>query len=322
MVGALLSLAGAVLLIVLMGLLALTVLIAKIAVFGLFLLAPFAAVVGILPGAGRRLAWVWVASVGQTTLIVVGSGLLLSLMMIVQISLTEAVGTVGEVGLVGRFASFDLVTFTAIMARRRFLGGLQSFTNQLFERLTRATPGGEATASPLAPAAAGTNFMSIDRAGGRGVFGSVVPTALFLNQRLGERRNAHRSLDNLWRVQAYQEQRDYGRVLMNRDFVTRALRPVPRMRWRRVDVPRSGGPGSRPGSRSGPRPWLRLCSRPRRTRRPRRPGRACLSCAADPSGEAGAARRPAVPLGAGGERDRPGERPVWAVAVEGACWSC
>lgn len=237
MVGALLTLVGALLLIVLMGLLALTVLIAKIAVFGLFLLAPFAVVVAILPGGGRRLAWVWVASVGQTTLIVVGSGLLLSLMMIVQINLTDAVGSVGQVGLVGRFASFDLVTFTAIMARRRLLGGLQSFTNQMSERLTRATPGGEATASPLAPAAAGTNFLSIDRAVGRGVFSSVVPTALFVNQRLGERRNARRGLLNLWRVQAYQEQRDYGRVLMNRDFVTRALRPVPRMRWRRVDVP-------------------------------------------------------------------------------------
>jgi hypothetical protein len=237
MVGALLTLVGSLLLLVFMGLLALTVLIAKVALFGLFLLAPFAVVVAILPGGGRRLVWVWLASVGQTILIVVISGGLLSTVLIVQINLSKAVGTVGQVGLVGRFATFDLITFTGIMARRRALGGIQSFTNQLSERLTRATPGGAVTSSPLSPQSAGTNFSLVDRAVGRGAVGAVVPTALFLNQRLGERRNANRSLTNLWRVQAYQEQRDYGRVLMARGVSDRVLRPVPHMRWRRVDVP-------------------------------------------------------------------------------------
>jgi hypothetical protein len=184
------------------------------------------------------LAWVWVASVGQTTLIVVGSGLLLSLLLIVQIRLSESIGTVDEVGLAGRFASFDLVTFTAIVARRRFLGGLQSFTNQVSERLTRATPGGQATVSPLSPESTGTNFGAIDRVAGRAVIGTVLPLGLKLNQRLASERSAKISarhgLENLWQVQRYQEQRDIGRVVM-RPSLNQRFRPIPTQRWRKRD---------------------------------------------------------------------------------------
>jgi hypothetical protein len=240
MVGALLTLVAALLLMAFMGLLALTVLIAKIALFGLFLLAPFAVVVAILPGAGRRLVWVWVASVGQTVLIVVSSGGLLSVVVIVQINLTQAVGQVGEVGLVGRYASFDLVVFTAILARRRLLGGLQSFTNQMSERLTRATPGGQATVSPLSPANAGTNFSLIDRVAGRAAVGTFLPLALTVNQRWVAHRNARISarygLENLWHQNRYQEKREYGRVLMGGTFNQNSLvRPTPPMRWRRAE---------------------------------------------------------------------------------------
>jgi hypothetical protein len=124
MLGALVVLIASVVLGVFLGFSGLTVVVAKLLVVVVFVLAPFAALVAILPGYGRRLAWAWIAALIQ----LVGAVVVMSFLLSALLLTTDAIlGLTSDAPPIERFALLNVLVLTAYISRRRQLLNLQAF---------------------------------------------------------------------------------------------------------------------------------------------------------------------------------------------------
>lgn len=157
--GAVLTFGASIVMVVLIALIALTIVVAQVVLVILFALLPFAALAGILPGAGRELAWRWVAALLRVALAVVGMSFVLSLLLLTIRSLLE-VST--DVGLVERFALVNMVVLAAFIARRRIINSGHGLAASMGQRLAARRSGGDRVAPWLAaPALAGATGFAL-----------------------------------------------------------------------------------------------------------------------------------------------------------------
>ena len=141
---AILYLVAAFFMFLLLGMVSLTILLAKLGVIFLFALAPFATVLAVLPGGGRRSAWRWLSSLlSMLGLVAAMSFILAFLVVAVDGFLTS---TNEAVEPIERFLVLDTMVIGAVIARKRLLTAGQSLANHLGDRLTASTPGGAGAA--------------------------------------------------------------------------------------------------------------------------------------------------------------------------------
>lgn len=157
--GAILTFGAALVMVVLMALVSVTVVVAQVIAIVLFAIAPFALLAGVLPGAGRELAWRWVAALVRVVLAVVGMSFVLSLLLLTVTSLLQATA---DVGLVERFALVNVVVVAMLVARKRILGAGHTLASSFGQRLASRRVGGERVAPWLTgPALAGATGFAI-----------------------------------------------------------------------------------------------------------------------------------------------------------------
>ncbi len=157
--GAVFTFGAALVMVVLIALVALTIVVAQVVLVILFALLPFAALAAVLPGAGRELAWRWLAALLRVVLAVIGMGFVLSLLLLTIRSLLEAST---DVGLVERFALVNMVVVAAFVARRRIIAAGHGMATTVGQRLSSRRAGGERVAPWLAaPAVAGATGFAL-----------------------------------------------------------------------------------------------------------------------------------------------------------------
>jgi hypothetical protein len=145
--GAVLTFGAALVMVVHMALVSLTVVVAQVVAIVLFAVAPFALLAAVLPGAGRELAWRWVAALVRVVLAVVGMSFVLSLLLLTVTALLDATN---DVGLVERFALVNVVVIAMLVARRRILAAGHSLAGSFGQRLATRRAGGDRVAPWLA----------------------------------------------------------------------------------------------------------------------------------------------------------------------------
>ncbi|HLT70853.1 MAG TPA: hypothetical protein VKZ72_11835 [Acidimicrobiales bacterium] len=178
-IAATLNLLGSIVVVVLFCLVAVTLLIAKFTLTLIFAATPVAAVAAIFPGAGRRGAWMWVGSLLQVYVVVVGSAGLLALLLIM---VDATFGTVMHVNLVQRWVLVLVVLATMFLLRRRLLTGSRVLAGKFADSLTRLSVHN----AGYEGGAVGANLTAPEDLAGRS----------FATRRT-ERRGARRSLRNL-----------------------------------------------------------------------------------------------------------------------------
>lgn len=157
--GAVLTFAAAAVMVVLMALVALTIVVAQVIAIVLFAIAPFALLAAILPGAGRELAWRWVAALVRVVLAVVGMSFVLSLLLLTVTALLQATD---DVGLVERFALVNVVVIAMLVARKRILAAGHTLATSFGQRLAARRVGGERVTPWLtAPSLAGATGFAL-----------------------------------------------------------------------------------------------------------------------------------------------------------------
>ena len=157
--GAVLTFGAAVVMVVLMALISITVVVAQVVAIVLFAIAPFALLAAVLPGAGRELAWRWVAALVRVVLAVVGMSFVLSLLLLTVTALLQATD---DVGLVERFALVNVVVIAMLVARKRILAAGHALASGFGQRLATRRVGGERTAPWLAaPTLAGATGFAL-----------------------------------------------------------------------------------------------------------------------------------------------------------------
>lgn len=157
--GAVLTFGAAIVMVVLMALIAVTVVVAQVMAIVLFAIAPFALLVAVLPGAGRELAWRWVAALVRVVLAVVGMSFVLSLLLLTVTALLQATN---DVGLVERFALVNVVVVAMLVARKRILAAGHTLATGFGQRLATRRAGGERVTPWLtAPALAGATGFAL-----------------------------------------------------------------------------------------------------------------------------------------------------------------
>jgi hypothetical protein len=223
LLGALLVMASSILVAVLLILLGLTIVVGKLLALLLFAVAPLAALVTILPGAGRRLAWSWLTSLMQAVIAVVAMSFLLSLLMLAVDGLLTRTS---EVHMIETFFTLNLLVLIVMSTRRSVLRSAQRFAGRLGEYLstTRGSGGSWASAAAAAGGNRGLDLLHVDRAvwgagvaagwAGRAAAGwtaraAIRPVTRTIGTRWQERRMAGRSYRNLQRVSEWKRSQNY-----------------------------------------------------------------------------------------------------------------
>ncbi|HLM64755.1 MAG TPA: hypothetical protein VK306_10695 [Acidimicrobiales bacterium] len=116
--GAVLTMTAALVMVVLVGLVSLTIVVAQIMAVVLFAVAPFAALGAILTGGARKLALAWIAGIIRVILVVIGMSFVLSLLLLTIEALLSAGA---DADLIERFALVNIVVIAMFAARRRVL---------------------------------------------------------------------------------------------------------------------------------------------------------------------------------------------------------
>lgn len=276
MLGSLLVMAASAVLAFMLLAVSLTVVVAKFVALLLFALAAFAALAAIAPGGLRRIAWLWLATLFQVVLAVLGMSFLLSVLLLTTKRLLDE--TV-NVDLVERFFVVNLVVLVVLLARRRMLAAGQSSAGRLVDNLTnvRLGGGGAAWQGP-GGGAGGVNLLNIDRGlegararAGRiavrggiaaGFAGGWLASRPFVTglRRATERRVAHRAYRNNQRIRHYElglHDSTYRTFYVEQDPARSqkvptgdpAPTPTPMIR---PDAPRALGPGPPAPSRPTP----------------------------------------------------------------------
>jgi hypothetical protein len=157
--GAVLTFAAATGMVILMTLVALTIVVAQMLAVVLFAVAPFALLAAVLPGAGRELAWRWIAALIRVVLAVVGMSFVLSLLLLTITALLEATS---DLGVIERFALVNTVVVAMLIARKRILYAGHALAGSFGQRLATHRAGGARAAPWLAaPAVAGATGFAI-----------------------------------------------------------------------------------------------------------------------------------------------------------------
>ena len=198
----------------------LTVVLAKFVTLMLFTLLPFAVLVVVLPGGGRRLFWMWAASVGQAVGAVVGMGFLLALMLQ---ALKELFAITEDVSMVERFVLMLLLVALLMGARRRLLASGQAVATRWADNLSNVRLGGGGAAWQGATGGQGVAYGGVDRlvgtlgrGGGRAAAGAArgvarAPGAVvgggwrIMTANWNRHQNAKLSLGNLRKMKRYDE---------------------------------------------------------------------------------------------------------------------
>lgn len=131
--GAVLTMTAALVMVVLIGLVSLTIVVAQIVAVILFAVAPFAALGAILTGGARRLALGWIAAVIRVILVVIGMSFVLSLLLLTVEALLSAGA---EADLIERFALVNIVVIAMFGARRRVLHAGADMANSIGGKLS------------------------------------------------------------------------------------------------------------------------------------------------------------------------------------------
>lgn len=136
--GAVLTLSAALVMVVLLGMVSLTIVVAQIIAVVLFAVAPFAALGAILPGGGRVLALGWLSALIRVALVVVGMSFVLSLLLLTIDALLSAGN---DSDLVERFALVNIVVLAMFAARRRILHAGANMAAGISARLAPSSGG-------------------------------------------------------------------------------------------------------------------------------------------------------------------------------------
>jgi len=195
---AMLTMAVSLIVAAVLGLAAITVLLAKFMVGLLFAMTPFVVVIAVLPGAGRRLAWTWLGGVVQAFAAAWGMSFVIALMLLAT---SEFLNSSQEMEIYERWALVLLVVALAYGGRKRIMASTQTFAGFVADAMTRLSP---AAAGWSGRGPVGVDFGGGDRfAGrashlaGRAALAPVQFAGRSAAQRWQERRTARRSLSNL-----------------------------------------------------------------------------------------------------------------------------
>lgn len=151
LMGANLTLLAALLVLIAVGLVAITVVVAQFVGVVLVGLMPFAVTAGILPGGGRQLLWRWAAACVRCVVAVVAmAGVLTFLLVTANALLAHADGNLLE-----RFGLLVVLGAAAILLRRKVLSSTQTLVGNLGRRVESARVGGTHGGGWMRPAAAG-----------------------------------------------------------------------------------------------------------------------------------------------------------------------
>ena len=158
--GAVLTFGAATLMAVLVGLVALTVVVAQVIAVTLWAVAPFALLAGVLPGAGRELAWRWLTALARAVLAVVGMSFVLSILLLTVNALLEGSE---DVGLVERFALVNMAVVAMYVTRKRILAAGHNLAGSVGQRLATRRDGSNRPSTPwlATPAVAGATGFAI-----------------------------------------------------------------------------------------------------------------------------------------------------------------
>ena len=226
----------------------LTVVVAKFGALLLFALAPFAALSAIFPAAGRRLAWVWLTTLVQMVVAVVGMSFLLSVLLLGVRRLLEETA---DVGLIERFFIVNLCVLVVAIGRRRLLASSQASAGRVADNLTNVRAGGGGAAWQGPTGSTGANLLGVDRGMRYAALGGAAAVAAggrAVSQRLRERRAWHNTVkarrrgDRMAGVQA---------KTYYSDAPGGSNGPGPRGGYGDTGTPAGGGSGPRPGSGPG-----------------------------------------------------------------------
>ncbi len=157
--GAVLAMVAAFIMVILVGMVSLTVVVAQLAVAVAFATSPFAAAAAVLPGAGRGLAIRWLMLLFRAMLAMVAMSFLLAMvLMFIEALLAAADG----LPLFARFALVDLTVVVAILARRRIFGAGANAVASVGSAAAQIRPGagspGRTNLPPRAAAAGVSGF--------------------------------------------------------------------------------------------------------------------------------------------------------------------
>jgi hypothetical protein len=122
--------------------------------------APFALLTAVLPGGGRRLSWLWLTTLMQVVLAVVGMSFLLSLLLI---GLQRLLDATADVGLVERFFIVNAAVLAVAMTRRRILASGEASAGRLADNLTNTRVGGGGQPWQGPSGSRGINLRNIDK---------------------------------------------------------------------------------------------------------------------------------------------------------------
>jgi hypothetical protein len=235
LMGAILTMVSSLLVAVLLGLIALTIIVGKFVALLLFAVAPLAVIVVSLPGQGRKVAWAWGSAVVQVVLAVVGMSFLLSLLLMTLVELT----TITEgVPLIERFLLMNLVVLVLFAARRNLLAAGQRLAGRLGEYLSATRGSGTSwAAAGAASAGQGLNLLRVDRTALIAVGAPASVAGRHLARRVQERRVARRSYRNLQNISYWKRAENYRNE-----------------GWRSAREARNRGTGERPPMRRMPLP--------------------------------------------------------------------
>ena len=196
--GALMTMAVSLVVTATIGLMAVTLLLTKFLLAVLFTLTPFVAVIAVLPGAGRRPAWTWVAATVQTFVVAVIVSWVTTMMLLGS---REMIESTADLELHERWALLLLVVVGAYTGFQRARAASQTLAGSIADSLTRLSP---AAAGWSGRGPVGFDFKGADQIAARGTRMAARTAAAPVRfagrsatQRWQERRSARRSLGNL-----------------------------------------------------------------------------------------------------------------------------
>ena len=188
--GAFLSMVASAFVSVVLSGMGLTVVATKFVALLLFAVAPFVGLFAVFPGGGRRWGWLWLTTLVQAVVAVVGMSFLLSTLLI---TLKRTLGATADMGLIERF--FIVVVLIGLMsqARTRLLAGAQSTAGRFADNLTNVRLGGGGAAWQGPMGSMGPNLA----AAGDAYSNLVQATAVGASRTFAQRRREARAWHNI-----------------------------------------------------------------------------------------------------------------------------
>lgn len=166
LMSAVVTAAAALVLSMVLGLMSLTILLAKFVAAVLFALAPLAAVAAILPNAGRKVAWMWGTTLLQAIVVVVAMSGLMAVGMLLIVPTVETALDAGGSPVTAYIMVAGPLAIVWI-GRRKALSGLKNFSDGFADKMARFNPG-----SGGGPSFAGAGGGGGGQAGGQSLFGA------------------------------------------------------------------------------------------------------------------------------------------------------